>query len=67
MIPALLTVPKEAYNGSISGQYPAIKIRDGDHFQARVNCAHRARSCNVIFSSVLPDRRRQHQEPGTLE
>jgi hypothetical protein len=48
--PGLVTVPKNAYNGSISGQYPAIKVRDGDHFQARVNCAYRAYSCNVIFS-----------------
>jgi hypothetical protein len=48
--PGLLTVPKEVYNGSISGQYPAIKIREGDHFQARVNCAYKAQSCNVIFT-----------------
>jgi hypothetical protein len=48
--PGLLTVPRDVYNGAISGQYPAIKIREGDHFQARVNCAHDARSCNVIFS-----------------
>lgn len=48
--PGLLTAPKHTYNGAISGQYPAIKILDGDHFQARVNCAHDARSCNVIFS-----------------
>jgi hypothetical protein len=48
--PGLLTVPKDSYNGSISGEYPAIKLRDGDHFQARVNCAHKAYSCNVIFS-----------------
>lgn len=46
----LLTVPRDAYNGSISGQYPAVKIRDGDHFQARVNCAHKAHACNVVFS-----------------
>ena len=48
--PGLLTVPKDAYNGSIAGQFPAIRIRDGDHFQARVNCAHRAFSCNVILT-----------------
>lgn len=46
----LLTVPKDAYNGSITGLYPAVKIRDGDHFQARVSCAHKSYSCNVIFS-----------------
>ncbi len=48
--PGLLTVPKDAYNGSIAGQFPAIKVRDGDHFQARVNCAHTAFSCNVILT-----------------
>ena len=47
--PGLLTVPKKAYNGSISGLYPAVRIRDGDHFQARVNCEHNSRACNVIF------------------
>jgi len=46
----LLTVPKDAYNGSITGQYPAVKVRDGDHFQARVNCAYKSYACNVIFS-----------------
>jgi hypothetical protein len=46
----LLTVPRDAYNGVITGQYPAVKIRDGDRFKARVNCAHKAFSCNVVFS-----------------
>jgi hypothetical protein len=46
----LLTVPKDVYNGSILGQYPAIKIREGDHFQAKVNCAYKAHACNVVFS-----------------
>ncbi|MFH1185471.1 MAG: NBR1-Ig-like domain-containing protein [Chloroflexota bacterium] len=48
--PGLLTVPRDAYNGVITGQYPAVKIRDGDHFKAGVNCAHKAFSCNVVFS-----------------
>jgi hypothetical protein len=48
--PALLTAPKDSYNGSITGEYPAIKVRQGDYFQARVNCAYKAYSCNVIFS-----------------
>jgi len=45
----LLTVPKDAYNGRIVGQYPAVKVRNGDHFRTRVNCAYKAFSCNVIF------------------
>jgi len=46
----LLTVPRDAYNGVITGRYPAVKVQDGDHFKARVNCSHKAFSCNVIFS-----------------
>lgn len=46
----LFTVPRDANNGLISGQYPPIQIREGDHFQAKVNCAYRATACNVIFS-----------------
>jgi hypothetical protein len=45
----LLTVPRNAYNGSITGTYPAIKVREGDHFRARVNCSYKAFNCNVIF------------------
>jgi hypothetical protein len=45
----LLSVPREAYNGLITGKYPAVKIRDGDRFRALVNCAYEAYSCNVIF------------------
>ena len=63
----LFTVPRDASNGLIAGQYPPIRIRDGDRFQAKVNCAYRASSCNVIFSLELPDRGWQHQEPGALE
>jgi hypothetical protein len=46
----LFTVPRDANNGLIVGQYPAIKIREGDRFQAKVNCAHKAPACNVVFS-----------------
>jgi hypothetical protein len=45
----LLSVPKKAYNGLITGKFPAVKIRDGDRFRALVNCAYQAYSCNVIF------------------
>ena len=47
--PGLLTVPKDAFNGVITGTYPPFKIRDGDHFRALLNCEYRAYSCNVIF------------------
>lgn len=47
--PGLLTVPKDVYNGLIWGTYPAIKIRNGDHFRALINCQYKAYSCNVAF------------------
>ncbi len=47
--PGLLTVPRETSNGLITGTYPAVKIRDGDQFQALVNCAYKAYACNVFF------------------
>jgi hypothetical protein len=46
----LFTVPRDAINGLIVGQYPAIQIREGDRFQAKVNCAYNAAACNVVFS-----------------
>jgi hypothetical protein len=48
--PGLLTVPKDTYNGLISGKYPAVKVRSGDHFQALINCGYRAYACNVFFN-----------------
>ena len=45
----LLTVPKDTYNGLIWGTYPALKIRNGDHFKALINCQYKAYSCNVAF------------------
>ena len=45
----LLTVPKNVNNGFIQGQFPAIKIHDGDRFQALINCQYKSYSCNVIF------------------
>jgi hypothetical protein len=47
--PGLLTVPKDTSNGLIWGTYPAIKIHNGDHFRALINCQYKAYSCNVAF------------------
>ncbi len=47
--PALLTVPRDANNGLIWGTYPAIKVKDGDHFRTWINCQYKAYSCNVAF------------------
>lgn len=45
----LLTVPRDVNNGLIRGKFPAFKVRDGDRFQALVNCQYQAYSCNVVF------------------
>ncbi|MGA7193128.1 MAG: NBR1-Ig-like domain-containing protein [Anaerolineales bacterium] len=45
----LVTAPKDAFNGFITGTYPAIQIRYGDRFRALINCQYQAYSCNVIF------------------
>ena len=45
----LITYPENVRNGVISGQYPAVKIQSGDHFQAMVNCMNKANDCDVIF------------------
>ena len=47
--PGLLTVPKDTYNGIISGQYPAFTIQAGDHFRTIVNCQYDSKNCDVIF------------------
>ncbi len=47
--PGLLTVPKNMYGGLIWGTYPAVKIKNGDHFQSLVNCQYKAYDCNVAF------------------
>ncbi len=47
--PGLVTVPKNIYGGLIWGTYPAIKIKNGDHFQTLVNCQYKAYDCNMAF------------------
>ena len=47
--PSLLTVPQNTYNGYIRAVYPSIKVQDGDHFRAIVNCERGATSCGVLF------------------
>lgn len=47
--PGLLTVPKYISNGYIRGVYPAIPVKNGDHFKALVNCQYNASTCDVLF------------------
>jgi hypothetical protein len=46
---ALLTFPRRADEGLISGQYPGFRIQSGDRFQAVISCQHRANDCDVTF------------------
>jgi hypothetical protein len=45
----LLSVPKDANNGIISGQYPALTVQAGDRFRSLVNCQYKSKKCDVIF------------------
>ncbi|MFN8411982.1 MAG: NBR1-Ig-like domain-containing protein [Anaerolineales bacterium] len=47
--PGLLTVPKDAYNGVITGQYPSYTVQAGDHFRTLINCQYNSNKCDVIF------------------
>ncbi len=46
---ALAMGPKRSANGRVEGEFPAIKIKDGDHFLATISCQYRANKCDVIF------------------
>jgi hypothetical protein len=45
----IVTHPRNAADGVITGTYPGINIKSGDHFQAQISCLDKANDCNVIF------------------
>ena len=45
----LLTVPRDANNGLIRGEFPAFTVKSGDRFRAQIYCRYQADRCNVIF------------------
>jgi len=47
--PALVLIPSDGNNGSISGRYPAIKIQTNDRFLALIGCLDNSPGCSVIF------------------
>jgi hypothetical protein len=47
--PGLLTTPKHTAKGYIQGRYPALRVKKGDHFMAKVNCQYKANTCDVLF------------------
>jgi len=49
ILPNLLMVPQNTFNGYIRGIYPSIRIQEGDRFRAIVNCERGATSCGVLL------------------
>ena len=47
--PAIWAHPNNDSDGWISGKYPAIKIKNGDHFKSWVGCLDDSNGCNVTF------------------
>jgi hypothetical protein len=47
--PALWTNPEMKNDGWITGTYPEIKIKKGDHFLADIGCLADSEKCDVIF------------------
>jgi hypothetical protein len=41
--------PGEGRNGWISGEYPAFRVRDGDHFISEVGCLEDNPDCELLF------------------
>ncbi len=47
--PVLWVHPYNISGGKISGEYPAVNIKAGDHFKAKVGCMGGYSKCNVTF------------------
>ncbi len=48
--PALWLRPNQSSEGWISGEYPAVKVRQGDHFRAWIGCLSGSTGCDVTFT-----------------
>lgn len=48
--PALWTHPEFVNGGTITGEYPALLINDGDAFVSTIGCLKDATNCDVVFS-----------------
>ncbi len=47
--PAIVTFPSDGRGGSISGIFPAFRVRRGDHFKTFIGCLYDSFDCNVVF------------------
>jgi hypothetical protein len=46
---AIYTVPAKGGDGMIQGKFPKIKIENGYHFKAFIDCAYKAEKCDVTY------------------
>ena len=47
--PALVTIPNNGTDGSITGTFPAFKVASGDHFITLIGCMDSSPKCTVTF------------------
>jgi len=48
--PALITIPNNGSGGMISGRFPDVVIKTGDHFRALTGCLADSPDCSVDFA-----------------
>lgn len=47
--PGIWTIPQSINDGFIRGEYPAYKVKAGDHFKSVVGCLSESKGCDVTF------------------
>ncbi len=47
--PVMLTVPRNAANGVITGRFPQVTIQNGFHFRATLGCLNGMNACSVVY------------------
>jgi hypothetical protein len=46
---AIVLAPSDGAGGYISGRFPPLEVKSGDHFKALVGCMDDTKNCNVMF------------------
>jgi hypothetical protein len=47
--PSLVMIPSDGTGGMISGEYPAVNIKEGDHLMALLACGNDQPKCDAMF------------------
>lgn len=47
--PSIIVIPSDGAGGMVTGKFPAVTIKSGDHFNATVGCLDGYTNCNVLF------------------